>query len=412
MKEANAIIMDDVRNPAIFFLVEHASNENETRNTSIGNTCSIFIFPFHSLPDTFIRTCHTCCLFPSFHYFQIVTMKAATFATLLGGSLSSRATAFTPASKNAMTIPRQHRQVVILPPTGIHATSLSEQDTQSKTVSYLDDGFVFGLEGSGIERPKGKTAQIVVEGDSLETKPWQVAAVWGTIFFHAVLASTSLVEMVSINGGNLIQTSVQAILLFLSSYLLADFGSGVLHWSVDNYGNGRTPIMGGIIAAFQGHHSAPWTITERGFSNNVYKLCIPFGIVPMTLISLITGPFTTFFMTVFCVMEILSQEFHKWSHMTKGQCPSWVNTLQELGWTIARKPHAQHHLAPFDGNYCIISGACNEVLDQSGFFRRLEHLVYKWNGVESNAWKLDPELKARTLRGEYSLAPTTTSKRH
>lgn len=296
---------------------------------------------------------------------------------------------------------QQHQQ------TRCYSTTAPE-DARPKT--YLDDGFVFGLEGSGIDRPKGKVPQIVVEGDSLETKSWQVVAVWGTLAFHAALASISLAEMATVNGGNLIATFLQATLLFLSSYVLADFGSGVLHWSVDNYGNGRTPIMGGIIAAFQGHHSAPWTITERGFANNVYKLCIPFGIVPMSVISWISGPFTTFFMTVFCVMEILSQEFHKWSHMTKSECPSWVNTLQKLGLTISRKPHAQHHLAPFEGNYCIISGICNKALDESGFFRRLEHLVYRWNGVESNAWKLDAELKERTLQGDYSLPVTMRKK--
>ena len=273
------------------------------------------------------------------------------------------------------------------------------EEPQLKT--YLDDGFVFGLEGSGIDRPKGKVPQIVVEGDSLETKPWQVLTVWGTLFFHCALALASLNQMLTVNGGNVLQTFLQGSLLFVSSYILADFGSGVLHWSVDNYGNGRTPIMGGIIAAFQGHHAAPWTITQRGFANNVCKLCIPFGIIPMSLISVMSGPFTTFFMTVFCVLEILSQEFHKWSHMTKSECPSWVNKLQDCGLTICRKPHAQHHLAPFEGNYCIISGICNKVLDEMGFFRRLEHMVYMWNGVESNAWKLDSDLKDRTLRGDY-----------
>jgi ubiquitin-conjugating enzyme E2 variant len=282
------------------------------------------------------------------------------------------------------------------------ATS-AEEDTDRLQKSYLDDGFVFGLEGSGLDRPKGKKAQLVVEGDSLETKPWQVAVVAGTFLGHTFFAANAFNGMLEANGGNILFTTVQAIALLLSSWILADFGSGVLHWSVDNYGNGRTPIMGGIIAGFQGHHSAPWTITERGFCNNIYRLCIPFGVVPMAFINMISGPFTTYFFTVFCVMEILSQEFHKWSHMTKGECPGWVNSLQEYGLTIGRKPHAQHHLSPYDGNYCIISGVCNEWLDSSGFFRRFEHLIYKWNGVESNAWKLDSQLKERILRGEYRL---------
>lgn len=95
------------------------------------------------------------------------------------------------------------------------------------------------------------------------------------------------------------------------------------------------------------------------------------------------------------------QEFHKWSHMTKGECPAWVNWLQKSGLTIDRKVHALHHLEPFEGNYCIISGICNPILDQTGLFRRMEHLIYRWNGVESNAWKLDQALRERTLKGEY-----------
>ena len=55
------------------------------------------------------------------------------------------------------------------------------------------------------------------------------------------------------------------------------------------------------------------------------------------------------------------------------------------------------------GNYCIVSGICNEPLDNSGFFRWMEHQVYKMNGIESNAWKLDPELREKTLSGKYSL---------
>lgn len=275
--------------------------------------------------------------------------------------------------------------------------------------SWTDDGFVFGLDGSGLERPTGRNPSVVVDGDSLETQPYQVAMVACTFAVHSVFLAMAFQGMVAAAGGAVAAAAVQAALMTVASWLLADFGSGVLHWSVDNYGNGKTPIMGSIIAAFQGHHSAPWTITQRGFCNNVHKLCIPFGPVPVAIISALTGfnPFATFFLTTFCIFEIMSQEFHKWSHQLKSESPAWVNWLQKVGLTVGRKPHAQHHLAPYDGNYCIISGACNGALDRSGFFRRLEHVVYNLNGVESNAWKLDPELRARTLAGDYGLKPAT-----
>jgi len=301
------------------------------------------------------------------------------------------------------------RRTHILFSSTARSDSASSSNTESSintptTKTYLDDGFVFGLEGSGLERPQGKVAQLVVEGDSLETKSWQRVVVWGTLLFHFGVATLSINELLTVvHQGSILPTILESSAVLFAAYVLADFGSGVLHWSVDNYGNGRTPIMGSIIAAFQGHHSAPWTITERGFSNNVYKLCVPFGPIPMAVIAALTGPLVTLFFTAFCTLEVLSQEFHKWSHMTKSQVPKWVNALQDIGLTIGRKPHAQHHLAPYEGNYCIISGICNQGLDRTGFFRRLERFIYEWNGVESNAWKLDADLKAKTLRGDYSL---------
>jgi ubiquitin-conjugating enzyme E2 variant len=283
------------------------------------------------------------------------------------------------------------------------STVVTNTEEPPKPKSYLDDGFIFGLEGSGLERPRGKSAQVVVEGDNLETQTWQIAAVSATFLGHAAFFASSYNAILDLNSGDAALASVESFAVALSAWVLADLGSGVLHWSVDNYGNGRTPVLGGIIAAFQGHHSAPWTITQRGFCNNVSKLCIPFGIVPMAFINVLSGPFVTMFFSIFCAMEILSQEFHKWSHMTKSECPAWVNALQDAGLTLGRIPHARHHMAPYSGNYCIISGIHNEWLDNSGFFRRLEHMVYNINGIESNSWKLDPQLREKTLRGEYAI---------
>lgn len=304
----------------------------------------------------------------------------------------------------------------IVRPTNLFASTVVEEVesvVEPAAKSWDDDGFVFGLDGSGLDRPKGKVAQVVVEGDSLTTTNTQRAVVWSTFLGHAGLLAYSFMGMLQANeaflGANEAlatgATSIEAVMIALFSWTMADLGSGVLHWSVDNYGNGKTPIMGGIIAAFQGHHSAPWTICDRGFENNVNKLCVPFGVQTVLAMKLVfgLGPAATLFWSVFCVMEIMSQEFHKMSHTTKAEAgPVW-NTLQELGVSINRKSHAQHHIAPYDGNYCIVSGICNQRLDESGFFRRLEHIVYNLNGVESNSWKIDEKLRERTLNGDYVL---------
>jgi palmitoyl-[glycerolipid] 3-(E)-desaturase len=281
--------------------------------------------------------------------------------------------------------------------------------TTTDVVSWKDDGFVFGLAGSGLVRPKGKVAVTVVDGDSLVTQPYQVVLVAATLAIQLICLASAVSHLFLLSNGDVVSTAVQAISVIVASWLLADFGSGVLHWSVDNYGNGQTPIMGGIIAAFQGHHAAPWTITERGFCNNVYKLTLPFGILPTVLAWYLLPPSAAIFAISFCMLEILSQEFHKWSHMTKSEAPFIANFLQRRGLSVPRTQHALHHLAPYEGNYCIVSGICNNVLDASGMFRRMEHIIYEWNGVESNAWKLDAALKARTLAGDYRPVVTTAT---
>merc|ERR1712127_203358 len=146
----------------------------------------------------------------------------------------------------------------------------------------------------------GKGANVVVEGDSLETTPGQMGIVSATFAGQAFFAANAIHTLLDQTDGNVGVTALASAAIIVSSWAFADLGSGVLHWSVDNYGNGRTPVMGNIIAAFQGHHSAPWTITERDFCNNVYKLCVPFGIPSMAVISTLAGsqhPGVTLFFT-------------------------------------------------------------------------------------------------------------------
>eukprot|EP00238_Polyblepharides_amylifera_P014935 CAMPEP_0196579842 /NCGR_PEP_ID=MMETSP1081-20130531/25134_1 /TAXON_ID=36882 /ORGANISM="Pyramimonas amylifera, Strain CCMP720" /LENGTH=309 /DNA_ID=CAMNT_0041899543 /DNA_START=213 /DNA_END=1142 /DNA_ORIENTATION=+ len=196
------------------------------------------------------------------------------------------------------------------------------------------------------------------------------------------------------------QTSTEAALLaVIAGYYFADFGSGVFHWSVDNYGDDKTPLVGGVIAAFQGHHLYPWTITKREFYNNVHKVAIPtLPFLAGSLIAPIPG-WLDVFVSVSTVLVVLSQQFHSWSHTRKSQLPAPVVFLQDAGVLISRKGHGAHHKKPFESNYCIVSGAFNEKLDNDGFFRNLEKKIYDVNGVEPRCWN-EPEYT--WIKGESS----------
>ena len=72
------------------------------------------------------------------------------------------------------------------------------------------------------------------------------------------------------------------------------------------------------------------------------------------------------------------------SHSRKEQLPEIVTRLQDWGVLISRRQHAQHHCAPFENNYCIVSGWWNGPLDSSGVFTWIEKLIYRLTGKYRN----------------------------
>jgi len=176
------------------------------------------------------------------------------------------------------------------------------------------------------------------------------------------------------------------IVALAAGYEFADFGSGVYHWAMDNYGNSRTPIWGKQIEAFQGHHERPWTITHRQTCNNLHQSAIATMPALLAFLLFVGNAYALIFGTVSMTFIMLAQELHKWSHYTKSDAPQAANLLQDAGFTVSRRAHLAHHKPPFENNYCIVSGHCNGLLDSLGFFAWLERLVYRINGIRPRSW--------------------------
>lgn len=86
----------------------------------------------------------------------------------------------------------------------------------------------------------------LVEGDILESTDQQRTIVYGSFAILAMLVAKS-VWLLNNNDGSVIGFIIAALV----GFEFADFGSGVYHWSMDNYGNAKTPIFGTQIEAFQ-----------------------------------------------------------------------------------------------------------------------------------------------------------------
>lgn len=153
-------------------------------------------------------------------------------------------------------------------------------------------------------------------------------------------------------------------------------------------------MLGNIIDAFQGHHKWPRTIVQREFCNNVHGLCAP-QLAPLLLLALVpldaglSAPLRAG-LAVFAFFTAMSQQTHAWSHSLKSELPAAVVALQRAGLIISRKAHGAHHLPPFQGNYAIVSGVSNALLDAPWALPALERYIYETTGVAPRCWDEPP----------------------
>lgn len=226
----------------------------------------------------------------------------------------------------------------------------------------------------------GSTSPPLVNDPSLQST-WTHRA-WVASGCTTVLIS--LAKSITVAAGS--HSWIEPMLAAYIGYVLADLGSGVYHWGIDNYGDESTPFFGSQIEAFQGHHKWPWTITRRQFANNLHALArvITFTVLPLDIIcndATLNG-----FIAIFSGCIMFSQQFHSWAHGTKSKLPPPVVALQDAGLLVSRSQHAAHHRPPYNNNYCIVNGIWNEFLDKNRVFEALEMVIFCRFGVRPRSW--------------------------
>ncbi|CAL5390504.1 unnamed protein product [Camellia sinensis] len=240
-------------------------------------------------------------------------------------------------------------------------------------------------------KPKHNPAKLVIEPSRLQTPPIfndpSLQSTWSHRAWVACGCTTVLVSLAKcVTAAANSHTWLEPILAGLVGYVLADLGSGVYHWAIDNYGGSTTPVFGSQIEAFQGHHKWPWAITRRQFANNIQALAraVTFTVLPIDLA--FNGPGLHGFVAVCSGCIMFSQQFHAWAHSTKSRLPPPVLALQDAGVLVSRSQHAAHHRQPYNNNYCIVSGVWNEFLDEHKVFEALEMVVFFKLGVRPRSW--------------------------
>ncbi|CAO2187262.1 unnamed protein product [Urochloa humidicola] len=212
---------------------------------------------------------------------------------------------------------------------------------------------------------------------------------WTLAGSAAILSSLSTSASLVSSGAS---SPIEPLAAASFAYTLADLATGIYHWLIDNYGDASTPLVGSQIAAFQGHHRHPSTITLRDPCNNLHALsraaalALPPAGAALSAAAASHPAAAHAFAGAFAACVVLSQQFHAWAHEKRRRLPPGVEALQNAGVLVSRAQHAAHHRQPYNSNYCIVSGMWNGVLDRYKVFEVLEMVVYFRTGVRPRSW--------------------------
>jgi plasmanylethanolamine desaturase len=166
-----------------------------------------------------------------------------------------------------------------------------------------------------------------------------------------------------------------AALACFAGLCLADFVSGVVHWSADTYGSPTMPIFGGFVRTFREHHSDQVDITRHDFIETNGDVCI-FGLpAHIAALLVLEDPFALACLFGACFGSYFNSQIHKWAHSIER--PWLVRALQSSRFVLSAGHHSNHHSGPHLTHYCITTGWMNAPLDGLGFFRKLESLLLK-----------------------------------
>jgi len=198
--------------------------------------------------------------------------------------------------------------------------------------------------------------------------------VGGLMFSAALTLTTAVLALRALPEGG----AWWALLATFAGLCLADFISGLVHWSADTYGHPTMPIFGGFVRTFREHHADQLDITRHDFVETNGDVCIFSSPVHFTLLCVLENPFALSCVLGLFVGSYTNSQIHKWAHAADR--PWLVRLCQKTRLLLSPDHHSQHHSGPHLSHYCITTGWMNGVLDRLGFFRKLE-LVLRGLGL-------------------------------
>jgi ubiquitin-conjugating enzyme E2 variant len=184
------------------------------------------------------------------------------------------------------------------------------------------------------------------------------ASVWSV--FCIVMSPPPLVEM--------------ALLVGLC-FVITDLLSGLLHVILDNPRSLDVPPIRPLAEGFQRHHENPDKIFEMSLYEHLYVMHLPLTILFAVVLPFHEPRLYLVYLGMVAMLHLM-QMAHRWAHMPPETLSGVVRGLQRGRVLLPKAAHDVHHVAPYDRDFCIMTGVFNRPLNRA----------VKWFGGTSHWW--------------------------
>jgi ubiquitin-conjugating enzyme E2 variant len=212
----------------------------------------------------------------------------------------------------------------------------------------------------------------------------------GRVLLLAALAAAPL--LVTIHAARIASSGTVsgsgAVAAVVAALICADLLSGLVHWFADTWGSESWPVIGPrLLRPFRLHHVNPDDLLRRRFIDcNGDVAVLSTAALSLTfLVPLHSGgaSLVAVFVVALAAWLLPTNQVHQWAHQTEPAAV--VRLAQRCGLVLDFQRHRVHHVAPFDRQYCILTGWCNRPLGALGVFPALERIVSTLTGAVPRA---------------------------
>jgi hypothetical protein len=155
---------------------------------------------------------------------------------------------------------------------------------------------------------------------------------------------------------------IDAVLLVAFSLIVTDLISGILHVVLDNPRSLELPSIRALAEGFQRHHENPTGIYEMPLYQHIYVMHMPLTLLFVAVLPFQDAGMHVVFLSMVLAIHVM-QMAHLWAHLPAERVPRLVGLLHRSRLLIGKRQHDLHHRAPFDKDFCIMSGICNRPLN-------------------------------------------------